>query len=324
MTTPGPKPSHFAPTARFLEVLDGLLLGDGSLRHPNPDGATSFKLSQSVRHMAWVKMIEEEFRFVSVETSTAPLKAIPGGRGPAVELRTRALVELDEHFERWYPISKKVVPKDVRLTPLALAYWFSGDGARASNGYSVRFCTHGFSREDVDFLVRRLEELYGWKPEVFIDRGYPAIRMSRSGDRDGLRRLVATLVPHCFQHKLNLKVSKPCSEEEAARRRRPWVLKKEQIPEVRRRIEAGEPYAVIARDVGVNERQIGKIARGEGWLDPSVSIVRRRAKARKLSRSEHIDVLRRLRAGDNQHAIARDLGIAQPRVAWMKKRYLKS
>lgn len=319
--TAGPKPNRFVVTERFLEVFDGLMLGDGGLSLYGTARTPTFRMSQSVKHMEWVRMVADELSRAGLEVRVEPLKAGPGGRGPAVQLFTLAYEELIAQHVRWYQLHPslertwlKIVPKDVRLTPVALAHWFSGDGTRGSNGYSVRFCTHGFVRADVELLAAKLKELHGWEPEVFPDRKYWIIRLSRSGDRLGLRRLIAGLVPRCFAHKLQLRESKPCSPEEAARRRRPRHLTEELAAEARRRIAAGELYATIALDLGVNERSVGKLARGESHRDSGVSIVRRRAMAKRLTAADERKAFELAEKGESQYAIARALGTNQPRI----------
>lgn len=281
-----------------IEVLDGLLLGRAHLVEP----PLRLALVTRMHFAAWVRQVADVLSRAGLEVKVAP-------KGKRVELvATGAGLELER--ARWLT----AVPRDVRLTPTALAHWFAGGGARGSNGYSVRFLTRA-RLDDVEFLAARLRELYVWEPEVFWDREVPMIRLSRGGDRLALRRLIVGLLPACFGARLALKESKPCAPEEAARRRRPRKLTPELVAEVRRRVETGEPYADIAGSVGVSERHVGRIARGERWVDPGVSIVRRRARARRLTPAEKRRAFELADKGLSQHAIARELGTNQPRIS---------
>jgi DNA-binding CsgD family transcriptional regulator len=317
---PGPKVHHFRPSERFLEVLDGLLLGDGCLCVAGRQ-TPIYTMTQKRTALEWVNLIGEEFTQVGLTYKVEPQKKRP----QYVQLRTLAYVEFRAEYERWYPVPapdekrRKRVPADVRLGPLALMHWYAGDGTLASNGYAARFCTHSFPASDVELLRARLGELYGWKPEVFPDGPYNVLRLSRSGDRLGLRSVVAPWMPRCFRYKLALKESAPCSEEEAQRRRSPGRLDAGSAAAIRERARAGERYADIAVDFGVNERTVGKVARGEVWKDGSEPIMRHKA-PRRLTREEVADVLRRLESGQSQAQIEREMGIPQPRVSWLKKR----
>lgn len=289
------------PTALFLEVLDGLMLGAGFFE----EAPLRIRLIQPPQYLAWVRAVADVLSRAGLEVRVGPL-------GRRVEL-VAACPGLEKERDRWYA-QQHLVPRDVRLTPTALAHWFAGAGARASNGYSVRLHTRG-GLADAEFLVEHLRSTYHWEPELFFDRRSPMIRLSRSGDRLGLRRLVVGLLPGCFAGRLNLKESAPCSAAEAARRRRPRRLDQAKAAEARRRVAAGEPYADIARDLGVGERAIGKLARGETHADPGVSIIRRRASPRRLTPLEEREVLERLKKGESQHAVARAMGLGQPRVS---------
>jgi hypothetical protein len=317
-----------------MELFDGLMLGDGGLRLRGHLKTPTFMLSQSERHLDWIDQVERELWIVGLTCARQALQAGPGGRGPAVELRTLAYEEFLEQHARWYVPRegrgpgrwRKIVPPDVRLTPLALAQWYYGDGSLGNGGYSIRFATHGFKKEESEFLLARLRELYGWQGVVYRDaqrgREYWAIRFSRSEDRNALVELVRPWTPNCFLYKLRVKVSAPCSSEEEARRRKPLRHTEAQAAEVRRRALAGEPYEAVAKDLGMTALYVGRIARGERWK--SGEPILRRAPARKLTRAEFEDVLTSLLKGESQNSIGRRHGIAQPRIAWIKKRYLSA
>ena len=64
-------------------------------------------------------------------------------------------------YRKWYSqeTGKKIVPKDLRLTPTILLHWFIGDGSVKRNGVrkTVVLFTLNFSKEYVQFLAERLE-----------------------------------------------------------------------------------------------------------------------------------------------------------------------
>lgn len=290
----------------IVEVLDGLLLGAAHfLDRPAPE----LQLVASAAYMAWVKQVAD------VLSRSCLVRVTVSGK--RVELRATGDA-LAGTARRW--TSQRVpVPRDVRLTPTALAHWFAGAGARASNSYSARLHSRA-GLSDLEFLAERLRELYHWDPVIAWDVSTPFLRLSRSGDRVGLRRLVVGLLPACFARRLAFRESKPCSPEEAARRRKPRRLTPELVAEARRRIAAGDAYGAIALDCGVNTRAIGKLARGETHRDPGVVVVRKRAKPRRFTADEERDVFARLAKGESQGAVARALGCRQSRIWWLLKK----
>lgn len=68
----------------------------------------------------------------------------------------------------------KVVPRLIHryLEPITLAYWFMDDGSLKWKGRSkaVRICTDSFSKQEVELLVRLLNEKYDLKASTFKAR----------------------------------------------------------------------------------------------------------------------------------------------------------
>jgi hypothetical protein len=203
LTTAGLRPkgdkveNHCTLTEPLLEMFDGLLLGGAHIRCSGRDRTPSFVIARRDAYRGFLDQIEAELALAGIQSTRTVVGA---GR----RLRTAAYAELEQVRARWYPVLK-AIPADVRITPRALAYFFSAAGARVSSGYSVRFSLHAFGVGEVERLARRLKETYAWEPEVYLDNGYPLIRLSRPGDRLSLRKLIIPWVPACFAQKLNLR-----------------------------------------------------------------------------------------------------------------------
>lgn len=77
---------------------------------------------------------------------------------------SRAYVELMPIYKQWYPNGKKIVPKDIKLTPLTVRQWYIGDGSlvkrktRRIRPYII-LCTCGFLIDDVNWLTREMSNL---------------------------------------------------------------------------------------------------------------------------------------------------------------------
>jgi hypothetical protein len=59
----------------------------------------------------------------------------------------------DHHFFK----RTKIVPKDIKLTPLSLCIWYMDDGFCGSKDANITLCTNGFTKEEVEFLIERLK-----------------------------------------------------------------------------------------------------------------------------------------------------------------------
>lgn len=83
-----------------------------------------------------------------------------------VWFRTRVAEVFTPYRKKWYPDGKKIVPRDLILTPLICAIWFCDDGTVVLNKkknkvHSMSLATDGFKKEDVEFLFSLLKDTIG-------------------------------------------------------------------------------------------------------------------------------------------------------------------
>lgn len=194
-------------TEGLVELIDGLLLGDASIECSKVAGRLT--IGQSGAHQPWIPILTKQLEHHGVIST---IFSSPGGpctikgklctRKSRVSLRTRAYPWLYEQAQRWYPHGVKVVPPDVRLTPLSIAGWLCGDGVLCGKGYRFEFCTDSFSNADRAILVTRLADVYGWR---IATSKRDRLVLCRQEDRDSLLAIVRDHVPECFNHKLALR-----------------------------------------------------------------------------------------------------------------------
>lgn len=57
--------------------------------------------------------------------------------------------------QRWYPKGIKVIPTDVKMTPISVLIWYLGDGSliEASRSYYIKLCTNGFDKDNVECVL---------------------------------------------------------------------------------------------------------------------------------------------------------------------------
>lgn len=69
-----------------------------------------------------------------------------------------------EYHCKWYLNKKKIVPLDIKLSPLMLAVWFCDDGCiqinKKANSIAINIATNGFTFKEVEFLVDLLQKRY--------------------------------------------------------------------------------------------------------------------------------------------------------------------
>src|SRR5690625_6051648 len=120
------------------KLLDGLLLGDGSLDFRG-QGA---RYRHTCKHREYVELIRSEMESYGVKF-TATIYEKPNGYGTGVgyQIYSRNYYFFTENYSRWYTKDKKkIVPLDLILTPESVKHWYIGDGGFDSvKGYLRKF-----------------------------------------------------------------------------------------------------------------------------------------------------------------------------------------
>lgn len=192
-------PQHWEP---FIELVDGLMLGDGTL--PRAGG---LRVEQSHVRQGWLEDLQKELRALGAESTMDEVvrperirkdgRLLPAYRG--FLLRTPAYVELREQRQRWYPGGVKHVPDDVRITQKSVAAWISGDGTGNKAGALV-LCTDDFTEEGVRLLIDRLDGVFGVRARR-VSGGKPKIGLYRKDDVFRLREILLPQMSECCHYK---------------------------------------------------------------------------------------------------------------------------
>lgn len=189
----------------FRELVDGLLLGDGQI-----DPKSILRLEQCNARLGWLLQVRKHLRAAGCASKLLPIPSrkrnIEGRKvksRPATLLYTPAYEELHDERRRWYPCEKKLVPRDLVLTKTVLLYWFCGDGTHDGVGHLL-FCTQGFRKSDVDFLVSCLRRDLG----IHANRqrtqreGQYTITIQRHNEAMKIKKLLEPLIDRSCLYKL--------------------------------------------------------------------------------------------------------------------------
>jgi transposase len=158
----------------------------------------------------------------------------------------------------------KIVPRDLKLTPLSTCIWFMDDGSNWSKDANAVFCTHGFSVEDVDFLVDRLKKDVGINcKRRMTKKGQPIIYVGRKGYFD----LMDCIRPHmewkCFSYKVDTSAYKKKSGK--GEEHHSAVLNEEMVRNIFSLKSEGTQNKDIASQLGVSQTTITLILNGDRW-----------------------------------------------------------
>ncbi|MFX1514020.1 MAG: hypothetical protein ACFFCQ_15685, partial [Promethearchaeota archaeon] len=180
---------HLTPNC--LELIEGSLLGDGSLSKGKY--SSYFTIKQSKKginglskkgYILLHQMILQESGYPSTLVEKDYIEKRPRflKKGITEEirgeyhLRTISSIQLYKQRQRWYLNGKKRVPRDLKLTPFKCYIWYCEDGtlhrkqSRTSPFQAIKLCTMGFQREENLFLIKRLKTILGVKEGIRLNK----------------------------------------------------------------------------------------------------------------------------------------------------------
>ena len=191
------------------EIIDGSLLGDGYISGKG-HGNNWFAKEQcfaSKEYINWVydSMKPYSYRVYHKEMPNSFRKS-PNYGIMLKSCRFSAYPHpvFTELRQKWYPNGKKIVPKDLKLTPLMMAVWFCDDGSlNAEKRYAV-FCTNGFDLDSVEYLRSGFSE-YNIKTTINLQKGKPIIRIASVSLNVLIDLIRPFVIWDCMQYKIKEK-----------------------------------------------------------------------------------------------------------------------
>lgn len=196
------------PNRALQEVLDGVLLGDASISIAGRRSDVAYFTYGYAESQQDLTAIVAGYLGTNTRTQirTAPQQPFTVTNSAHPSFRSQ--------HTRWYSNQgRKAVPRDLKLTPRMLAWWYMDDGSVCigrprpaaaggirSNTVQARLYTNCFSKDDVDFLLSELLKLgiKGYKYEY--GQGW-FIAISRRG-WERLSQVVGPYVPPPLRYKL--------------------------------------------------------------------------------------------------------------------------
>lgn len=143
-----------------------------------------FRFCMSILTIPWANHIKQIFESNGIILSSliTNSKIV---QYPSVNLTSKNSAQIAYLYKNWYPKGKKIVPRNIRITPTVLFHWFIGDGSY--NDTEISFSTHSFSYNDVDYLVNLLSNEFGinshWREEKSNSNNQPFLVIGRKKDR---------------------------------------------------------------------------------------------------------------------------------------------
>lgn len=178
-------------------IITGLIIGDGGLV------GRSVEFSHKEAHEEYVDWLIESLGEMGGNKSKPRIsgygtRIIPG--------RTVSHKAIEEFCQQFYDGGKKIIPKNVWLSPLTLAVLYMDDGSIQKNDNQIDrivIALNDYDAESVQNFVDSLAEQHNIASSVVESKGY-SIRLNWS-DAEAFQMLVAPYICDCMQYKLSEK-----------------------------------------------------------------------------------------------------------------------
>ena len=168
-------------------VIIGTVLGDGYLRIVPGRQDAFLEINHTIKQCEYVMW---KYNVLEGIRAGAPKERNRNGGRKAIRFYTRQSPELTKiHFD-FYQNGEKVIPRDLKLDPLALAVWFMDDGSRCRES-DVYLNTQQFTDENQEILLKVLLGL-GLEARLNGDKEYKRIRFLKTS----VPKLFSIIEPH--------------------------------------------------------------------------------------------------------------------------------
>lgn len=149
--------NHCNLSKKAIEWLNGELLGDGYLRSDTIYSARFVYTSKYIEYIQYVSNTLESFR---IKQSGRIREEINKNQGNlSYKYNSIFYEELYPIYKQWYPNGKKIIPRDIKLTPITLRQHYIGDGCLQHSKRIMKFIalhTNGFKPDDVEWFKNKL------------------------------------------------------------------------------------------------------------------------------------------------------------------------
>lgn len=171
----------------------GCMLGDGYMRCKTN---AHLQVTHSIHQKSYV---DWKYKYLQEYVLTPPKAYRGNGKRIGYRFFTRSLPVFTSFYPRFYTDGKKQVPKDLVMTPLALAVWYMDDGSKSHK--SCYLNTQQFNLEDQEYLQFVLQRDCGLQSHLDRDKIYTRLRFSVE-DSQHLKRLIKPFVLPSLRYKL--------------------------------------------------------------------------------------------------------------------------
>jgi tRNA-binding EMAP/Myf-like protein len=182
-------------------ILTGIMLGDGSYGLNNEKSA-SVSFSHKKSHE---KYIDYTLKCLGSIAGNKQSEYTSGYGTRMCKARTVSSHLIYKEFNKWFnENNNKIVPNNIELNPISLAFWYMDDGSISHTELQkdrALFAVCGFDEASIDNLVKAFDIQLGIKAEKYISDSYWRIRLNAK-EADKLFKLIAPYICAPMAYKL--------------------------------------------------------------------------------------------------------------------------
>lgn len=205
------------------DFMIGLMLGDGHLRAiTNSNQNSRLVISCQIKNKDIIDLIGRVLKSNGFTFNTRK-----SSRFDKRTKKTYESITLESHVSTyftklrnmWYNNEgKKIIPDEIKLSPLALSVWFMGDGhsrwIKGNKKVQVKFCTDCFTEKEVKILLEKITEL-GIQGHIFkVKENRFNIGIMKSHEVEKLMIIMKPYITNSFNYKIKQPIA--LSQSEAA------------------------------------------------------------------------------------------------------------
>lgn len=180
------------------QILIGMLIGDGGVS----DNGRSVSFCQEAAHEDYINYISDSIGNISGNKDSSV--HVSGYGSNMIRWRTISCNAIEDITKDFIDEGKKIIPKDIVLSPLALAIIYMDDGSLCKNEGQLDRCTialNDYDENSVNNFIDIINNSYGLNPQKLYSKGWN-IRFNAQ-DAEAFQLIIAPYICDCMQYKLS-------------------------------------------------------------------------------------------------------------------------
>lgn len=194
-----------------INFINGLLLGDGSIVYSDKNKARNPRLTLSRKeedkdYLFWQFEVFKEF-YRTEPKFKSNFDKRTNKEYKQYYLQTKSGKIFDTYHKMWYTNGIKIIPKNLKITPLLLLIWFLDDGCivnSSKNGLTLKLSTDGFIKSDVLFIANLLSLYFNDTFNVYKNGNGFIIKVATLPTIKFIKEIIP-IYPKCMQRKITWK-----------------------------------------------------------------------------------------------------------------------